>query len=345
MQAASNSSPSSTAAAANPASPAPASNSNQVTQSPPPDISLAALQAAATGTPSSTAAANTPSPTSGNDQTAQTSTINQGNTNPANANQANANQANVSPADTSLAALQAASTTTPSSSGAAAAKSPAAAAQAAIKGADGDSKSAITATDKLASQTSAAVALPQQQMPQQPQQQPALSGATNLPIMTAAPVQTANHAALNTTVQVAAQSATPDVSSLAVEIAARSQSGARQFDIRLDPPELGRVEIRLSIDATGKTEAHMTADQPDTLSLLQKDSGSLTQALRDAGLDVSDNGLNFSLRSGQQGQDHGGQGASAPRANLAANLAVDSVQSPSATSFTGDGDARLDISV
>ena len=72
-------------------------------------------------------------------------------------------------------------------------------------------------------------------------------------------------------------SRTPDVPALAVEIAARSQSGAKQFDIRLDPPELGRVEVRLSIDATGKAEAHLTADQPETLDLLQKDSRTLTQ--------------------------------------------------------------------
>ena len=41
---------------------------------------------------------------------------------------------------------------------------------------------------------------------------------------------------------------------MAVEIAAKSQSGAKQFDIRLDPPELGRVEVRLSIDASGKAQ-------------------------------------------------------------------------------------------
>jgi len=96
---------------------------------------------------------------------------------------------------------------------------------------------------------------------------------------------------------------------------------------------------------TGKAEAHMTADQPDTLLCCRRIPASLTQALRDAGLDVSDNGLNFSLRSGQQGQNNDNQGGSAPRTNLAANLAVDSVQSPLATSFTGEGDARLDISV
>lgn len=142
---------------------------------------------------------------------------------------------------------------------------------------------------------------------------------------------------------------TPNVNSLAVEIAARSQSGARQFDIRLDPPELGRVEVRLSIDATGKAEAHMTADQPETLSLLQKDSSSLTQALRDAGLDVSQSGLNFSLRGqgGQGGQNNNGQNAGAQAsATLNASRVIDAAQNTTAISYTGGAsDARLDIHV
>ena len=132
-----------------------------------------------------------------------------------------------------------------------------------------------------------------------------------------------------------------------MEIAARSQGGAKQFQIRLDPPELGRVDVRLSIDATGKTEAHLTADQPETLSLLQKDSGTLTQALRDSGLDVSQSGLNFSLRgqTGQGGNDNGGQQRS-PGASLTATRVLDAAQTASSISFTGGGDqTRLDIHV
>jgi flagellar hook-length control protein FliK len=106
---------------------------------------------------------------------------------------------------------------------------------------------------------------------------------------------------------------TPDMHRMAVEVAARSQSGAKQFDIRLDPPELGRVEVRLSIDAHGKTEAHLTADQPQTLDLLQKDAPVLARALRDAGLNVQQDGLNFSLKNQQQGfagqDDQARQGA------------------------------------
>ncbi len=100
---------------------------------------------------------------------------------------------------------------------------------------------------------------------------------------------------------------TPDVNQFAVEVAARSQAGAKQFDIRLDPPELGRVDVRLSIDAAGKAEAHLTAESSQTLDLLQKDASVLARALRDAGLNLSQDGLNFSLKSQQQAGEQGRQ--------------------------------------
>jgi flagellar hook-length control protein FliK len=157
---------------------------------------------------------------------------------------------------------------------------------------------------------------------------------------TAAPVVTQN-------VQVTAQPA-PNIPALAVEIAAKSQSGAKQFDIRLDPPELGRVDVRLSIDAAGKASAHLTADQPQTLDLLQKDSTSLTRALRDAGLDVSQDGLNFSLRQQANGQDGGNAGNNGPRGttrafSLTATTSIEATAASAATRAPADG--RLDIRV
>ena len=137
----------------------------------------------------------------------------------------------------------------------------------------------------------------------------------------------------------------PDLPALAVQIAAKSQSGAKQFDIRLDPPELGRVEVRLSIDATGKASAHLSADQPQTLSLLQKDAPILTRALRDAGLDVSQNGLNFSLR--QQGENfNGSAGGNARRPRglaLTASIRIDAGAAGSA--YRAPLNGRLDIRV
>ena len=158
------------------------------------------------------------------------------------------------------------------------------------------------------------------------------------PVQNAAP-------ALTQHVQVSAQP-TPNVPALAVEIAAKSQSGAKQFDIRLDPPELGRVEVRLSIDATGKASAHLSADTPQTLDLLQKDAPALTRALREAGLDVSQDGLNFSLRH-QGSQDsnasNGGSRGNSRGFNLAATTSIDATATSAAYRSVADG--RLDIRV
>ena len=219
---------------------------------------------------------------------------------------------------------------------AAAAQSPAAAAQAAIRGA-GDNGNSGNGSDKNSGSPEKTAPAKTADSNNAPQVQPEQPGPTAQPAAPQSPTTmtamgapaTANGMPVQTTgaahnvaasVQVAPQSsATPNLNNLAVEIAARSQSGAKQFQIRLDPPELGRVDVRLSIDATGKTEAHVTADHPETLSLLQKDSSTLTQALRDSGLDVSQRGLNFSLRgqNSQGGNDNGGQGRG-PRSNLAA---------------------------
>ncbi|HEU0162530.1 MAG TPA: flagellar hook-length control protein FliK [Rhizomicrobium sp.] len=166
------------------------------------------------------------------------------------------------------------------------------------------------------------------------------------------PVQTSTAAAVQH-VQVTAQDeAAPDLPRLAVDITARSQGGAKQFDIRLDPPELGRVEVRLSIDHDGKTSAHLTAEQPRTLDLLQRDSMLLARALRDAGLDVSQDNLNFSLR--QQAQDsghnlagHHGQGQDQGRGSRGLPLAASRTIEATATSaaWRAPSDGRLDIRV
>ena len=187
--------------------------------------------------------------------------------------------------------------------------------------------------------------------PAKPAPQPAAAPDTNVTIAAPQTIQSGQTAGMTAPgitqhVQVTAHApeATPNLPALAVQIAAKSQSGSKQFDIRLDPPELGRVDVRLSIDASGKTSAHLTADQPQTLDLLQKDSTSLTQALRDAGLNVSQDGLNFSLR--QQNQQAGQQNGQAPDFARSALVATTTVN-PSITSaaWRAPADGRLDIRV
>ena len=141
--------------------------------------------------------------------------------------------------------------------------------------------------------------------------------------------------------------ALPDINSLAFNIAAKSEGGARHFDIRLDPAELGRVDVRLTVDDAGKAQATLSVEKPQTLALLQKDSGHLERALKDAGLDLSQNGLNFSLK-GQQQQNSGGGGASSSRGrNLAvrAIVAADTAASNLSLGSVSASDTRLDIRV
>ena len=91
-------------------------------------------------------------------------------------------------------------------------------------------------------------------------------------------------------------------------IGLRSLAGSSEFQIRLDPAELGRIEVKLEIDrAKGTVSTHLTVDRPDTLALLQRDAGQLQQALTQAGLDPGAGGVNLSLRQ-ESGQTAGGQG-------------------------------------
>jgi len=55
--------------------------------------------------------------------------------------------------------------------------------------------------------------------------------------------------------------------------------------LRLDPPDLGRVEVKMSVDKDNKTKIVLTAEKPETYLMLQRDSQALQQALSDSGLD------------------------------------------------------------
>jgi flagellar hook-length control protein FliK len=114
----------------------------------------------------------------------------------------------------------------------------------------------------------------------------------------------------NLTATAATGGAVP-VSGLAVEIATSVQGGKTNFQVRLDPADLGRIDVRINVDSNGQVTSHLTVEKPETLSMLQQDAPRLQQALNDAGLKTGNGGLQFSLRdqssSGQQnGQQQSG---------------------------------------
>jgi flagellar hook-length control protein FliK len=95
---------------------------------------------------------------------------------------------------------------------------------------------------------------------------------------------------------------------LAATMMRRLESGAKQFSMRLDPPELGQVEVKLTVAADKKVRAIVSADRPEALADLVRSARELTRALQEAGLDLEENGLTFTLNdsAGDQGRNHQG---------------------------------------
>jgi flagellar hook-length control protein FliK len=95
-----------------------------------------------------------------------------------------------------------------------------------------------------------------------------------------------------------------------IAIIARAEAGEKKFEIRLDPPDLGRIEVQLNVDASGRATSHLIVDRADTLDLLRRDAPALERALQSAGLTTDEGALQFSLRDQSfAGRD---QGAPAP---------------------------------
>jgi flagellar hook-length control protein FliK len=113
--------------------------------------------------------------------------------------------------------------------------------------------------------------------------------------------------AANLTAMAASSPAVP-LSGLALEIAASARNGRSRFEIRLDPAELGRIDVRIDVDRNGQMTSHLTVEKPETLSMLQQDAPQLQRALDNAGFRTGDGGLQFSLRDqSSSGQNSGNQ--------------------------------------
>jgi len=77
-----------------------------------------------------------------------------------------------------------------------------------------------------------------------------------------------------------------------MEIAASAKSGKTSFEIRLDPADLGRIDVRIDVDRNGQVKSHLTVEKPETLSMLRQDAPQLQRALDDAGFKTDGSGCN-----------------------------------------------------
>ena len=115
-------------------------------------------------------------------------------------------------------------------------------------------------------------------------------------ITTPTPVSTTATAPVPPQAQAQAPAVAVPLPGLAVEITAQAHAGRNHFEIRLDPPDLGRINVKLDVDSNGNVRTHLVVDRADTLDLLKRDASLLERALQQAGLKTSGHALDFSLR-------------------------------------------------
>jgi flagellar hook-length control protein FliK len=101
-----------------------------------------------------------------------------------------------------------------------------------------------------------------------------------------------------------------NMAQVAFEMVRQVHQGQSRFTIRIDPPELGRVDVKMHVDASGTVNAKLTVERSETLDMFQRDRSSLEKALSQAGLDAGKTNLEFSLKqqqnpfAGMAGGDH-----------------------------------------
>ncbi len=94
-----------------------------------------------------------------------------------------------------------------------------------------------------------------------------------------------------------------NMSALAAMIARRHLNGEKSIFVRLDPAELGGVRIELKFGANKKLSAIINVEKADALRELSNNSANLLQSLRDSGLEVAENAIEFQLDNAPNQQE------------------------------------------
>lgn len=92
---------------------------------------------------------------------------------------------------------------------------------------------------------------------------------------------------------------------VAIHMVANAKAGVETITLQLTPENLGQVEVKLTFSDDGDMTARISADKPETLTMMQNDSSALQKSLQQAGFKTDASTLSFDLR--QNGQDTAGQ--------------------------------------
>lgn len=117
----------------------------------------------------------------------------------------------------------------------------------------------------------------------------------------------------------AATATHPATQMVAATITKAGQSDNKMLTLRLDPPDLGRVQVRMELTEDNVVKAIISSEKPQTHMMLQRDAHALERALQDAGLDTKGGSLEFELaedgslfgdNDGRGGENDSGSGSS-----------------------------------
>lgn len=88
------------------------------------------------------------------------------------------------------------------------------------------------------------------------------------------------------------------VAKIIEKAASGSEKASQELTVQLDPPELGRMLVQLSLEKDGVMKVHLLTENQETLNLFQRDAHALKSALDNAGIKIDSASLTFDMASG-----------------------------------------------
>jgi hypothetical protein len=88
-----------------------------------------------------------------------------------------------------------------------------------------------------------------------------------------------------------------------IKIIGSLKSNNSSMQVKLKPAELGSVDIKMEISASGNTKLHIAVEKIATLDMLQRSSETLQKMLDDSGIKSENNSLDFSLKDQNSGRE------------------------------------------
>jgi len=116
----------------------------------------------------------------------------------------------------------------------------------------------------------------------------------------------------------AASAASPRAASPTAQIApavmqmGHAPDGAQRLTVRLEPPELGHVQVRIDRPSEAPARVEITVEKAETLTLLLRDQPQLQRALDQAGVPAEGRSITFHVTSPEPGQRSEPTTAAAP---------------------------------